>query len=139
VGGAGGGIPEGAFVGGEDNGAPLYVIRADHEGAKIPGKLLVEHGVAYVPWGGAENAKDSYEVLVVSPDAVTWIDASGDAVPLNAIEGGASEEGETLYVGRVTHEGAVTVGKFHPSHAKVYISYGGEEVGYEEFQVLVKN
>ncbi len=77
--------------------------------------------------------------MVVSPDSVSWVDASGDSVPSNAIEGGNSEDGETLYVGRVTHEGALTVGKFHPSHAKVYISYGGEEVGYEEFQVLVKN
>jgi len=132
-------VPEGALVGGEDNGSPLYIARAEHEGGIIPGKFLAEHGVAYIPWGGAENAKDAYEVLVVSPSAVTWVDASGEAVPASAIEGGKAEDGEILYVGRVTHEGALTVGKFQPSHAKVYISYGGEEVGYEEFQVLVKN
>ncbi|XP_021943322.1 uncharacterized protein LOC110841586 [Folsomia candida] len=139
VDGSAGSVPEGAFAGGEDGGSPLYVARAEHEGATIPGKLLAEHGVAYVPWGGAENAKDNYQVLVVSPDAVSWVDASGDAVPANAIEGGKTEDGETLYIGRVLHEGAQTVGKFHPSHGKMYISYGGEEVGYEEFQVLVQN
>lgn len=61
------------------------------------------------------------QVLVVSPDAVSWVDASGDAVPANAIEGGKTEDGETLYIGRVLHEGAQTVGKFHPSHGKMYI------------------
>lgn len=48
VDGSAGSVPEGAFAGGEDGGSPLYVARAEHEGATIPGKLLAEHGVAYV-------------------------------------------------------------------------------------------
>lgn len=59
---ADGTLPEGALKGGEDNGNDLYVARAEHEGATIPGKLLADHGVCYIPWGCEEHAKASYEV-----------------------------------------------------------------------------
>jgi hypothetical protein len=137
--GTAGSIPEGALVGGNDNGEDLYVIRVEHEGATIPGKLLPAHGVAYIPWGGEEHSKDTYEVLVVPADSVSWAAASGDAVPDNAIPGGVSLEGETLYIGRTTHEGAVTVGKVHPSHGVLYISYGGKEIGFPDYEILTKN
>lgn len=39
VGTSGTAVPEGAFVGGEDNGEGLVVGRALHEGALIPGKI----------------------------------------------------------------------------------------------------
>lgn len=136
---SGGTVPEGALVGGEDNGNPLYVARAVHEDATIPGKLLADHGVAYIPWGGEEHGKENYEVLVIAEDAVSWVDATGDSIPENAIQGGVTEDGEALYIGRATHEGAVTVGKVHPSHASLYISYGGAEIGYPDYQILVKN
>lgn len=77
--------------------------------------------------------------MVIAEDAVSWVDGSGDVIPENAIQGGLTADGEVLYVGRATHEGALTIGKFHPSHSTVYISYGGAEIGYPEFQVLVKN
>jgi hypothetical protein len=35
---SGGSIPEGAFVGGQDNGEGLFVGRAQHEGALLPGE-----------------------------------------------------------------------------------------------------
>lgn len=35
---SGAAIPEGAFIGGEDNGEGLIVGRAQHEGALLPGK-----------------------------------------------------------------------------------------------------
>jgi hypothetical protein len=42
-------IPEDALQGGVDtNGEPLYVGRAHHEGALIPGKVPKSHGVCYV-------------------------------------------------------------------------------------------
>jgi hypothetical protein len=78
-------------------------------------------------------------VLVISPESVSWVESSGETIPPNAIPAGAAEDGEVLYVGRASHEDTVTVGKFHPSHGTVYISFGGKEVGNEVFQVLVKN
>lgn len=61
---ANGEIPQNVVSGGTDNetGDVLLVARAEHEGAVIPGKFVPSHGVAYVSWGGAEHAKDEYEV-----------------------------------------------------------------------------
>lgn len=57
-------VPPGAVQGGQDcSGEPLYVARARHEGALIPGKLVASHGCAYVPWGGAEHGKPEYQVI----------------------------------------------------------------------------
>lgn len=44
----GGNLPEGAISGGEDAGEPLYVGRASHEGALLPGKVPPSHAVCYV-------------------------------------------------------------------------------------------
>lgn len=58
-------IPSNALPGGFDaNNEQLYVARAEHNGALIPGKLVPSHGVAYVAWGGVENPKENYEVRI---------------------------------------------------------------------------
>lgn len=63
---SGGQVPPGAVVGGQDcSGEPLYVARAQHEGATLPGKLVPSHGCAYVPWGGLEHGKPQYQVSFV--------------------------------------------------------------------------
>jgi len=134
-----GNLPDGALKGGDDNGNDLYVARAEHEGATIPGKLLADHGVCYVPWGCEEHGKPNYEVLVIPEDQVSWVATSGETIPPNSIIGGLSVEGETLYVGRAPHEGTLSIGKVHPSHGVLYISYGGGEHSYSEYEILVKN
>lgn len=57
-------IADGAVEGGVDieTGEMLYIARAEHEGALIPGKCVPSHGVTYVPWGGGEHGKAEYEV-----------------------------------------------------------------------------
>ncbi|GJQ79410.1 hypothetical protein Trydic_g16269 [Trypoxylus dichotomus] len=112
-------VPPNAFVGGEDNGEPMYVIRGNFNDSLVPGKLLSSHGCSYVPWGGEENGVNSYEVLCDFQAA------------------GQSESGEPLYVGRVLHDGVMTVGKVQQSHGVCYIPYGGKELGFPEFQVLI--
>lgn len=132
----GGQVPPGAVQGGQDcNGEPMFVIRAQHEGAIIPGKLVPSHGCAYVPWGGVENGKPQYQVLVGGPN--NWVPANGSNIPPGAFPGGESEEGEPLYVGRVRHEGSVTVGKVQQSHGVCYISFAGQELGFPEYEVLM--
>ena len=60
---ADGSLPPGAVVAGHDiNNEPLFVARAYHEGALLPGKFVPSHRVAYVPWGGKEISKHTYEV-----------------------------------------------------------------------------
>lgn len=54
-------VPPNAVPGGFDN-EQLYVGRASHEGALIPGKIVPSHGVCYVAWGGLEHGKEEYQV-----------------------------------------------------------------------------
>lgn len=101
-------LPPEAVSGGQD-GELLYVARARHENALIPGKLVPSHGVCYIPWAGGEHPHDSYEVLCGCSSS--WVPVSGDAIPPHALPAGETEDGEPLFVGRVNHEGAVTIGK----------------------------
>ncbi|XP_055610842.1 uncharacterized protein LOC129757595 [Uranotaenia lowii] len=60
----GGIIPPDAICGGNTaDGEPLYVGRAYHEGSQTVGKVQSSHGCVYIPYGGAEVAVHSYEVL----------------------------------------------------------------------------
>lgn len=131
---SGSAIPAGACVGGHDNGEDLVVGRAAHEGGLIPGKVVPSHGVCYIPWGGGEHGKNDYEVLVGQGN---WVPGAGSDIPPNAIPAGESEDGEPLFVGRAHHEGTLTVGKVQPSHGACYISYAGQELAFNEFEVLV--
>nr|CAD7265734.1 unnamed protein product [Timema shepardi] len=131
---AGGEVPPNSVPGGFDN-EQVYVARARHEGALLPGKLVPSHGVCYVPWGGAEHGKPEYQVLVGCEPA--WVPSVGGQVPDGALPSGETEDGEPLFVGRAKHEGTLSVGKVQASHAVCYIPYGGQEIGYQEYEVLV--
>lgn len=149
-------VPPGAISGGQD-GEELYVARARHENALIPGKLVPSHGVAYVPWSGGEHPHESYEVLCGC--TASWFPVSGDAIPPQAMPAGETEDGEPLFVGRVNHEGSLTIGKvqvsyllflilsqlfiwnilfyLQPSHGTCYIPYGGQELAFQDYEILV--
>lgn len=51
-------------------------------------------------------------------------------------EAGETSGGEPLFVGRARHEGTVTLGKVQPSHGVCYIPYGGQEVAYDNYEIL---
>lgn len=129
-------IPPTAVEGGNDGGEPLYVGRANHEGALLPGKVKPSHTVCYVAWGGGEHAKSEYEILCDCTPG--WVPTSGNNIPSNAIPAGQTEDGESLYVGRVHHEGTLTIGKVQPSHSVCYIPYGGAEVGFADYEIMVR-
>lgn len=135
VAGDSGSVPPSALQGGDDNGEPMFIARASFQGCMIPGKLVPSHGVCYVPWGGAENAVNQYEVLCDCSG--TWMRAAGGNIPPHAVAGGQTEDGEPLFVGRVAHEGSVTVGKVQPSHGCCYIAYGGQELSFPDYEILV--
>lgn len=67
----------------------------------------------------------------------SWVPTSDDNIPPNAIPTGQSEDGEALFTGRVNHEGSFIIGKVHPSHRVAYIPYGGQEVAFGEYDILV--
>jgi len=131
-------VPPGAVQGGQDtNGEPVFVARAQHESDLVPGKLIPSHQVAYVAFGGSEHPHSNYEVLCgCNPQ---WVPANGSNVPSNAVPAGQTGQGEPLFVGRVNHEGAVTVGKVQQSHGVCYIPFGGQELAFQQYEVLTAN
>ncbi|XP_063701481.1 uncharacterized protein LOC134831623 [Culicoides brevitarsis] len=59
-----GAVPPSAVpFGSTADGETLYAGRANHEGSITPGKVQPSHGCCYIPFGGAEVACKSYEVL----------------------------------------------------------------------------
>ncbi|KAJ8675072.1 hypothetical protein QAD02_010858 [Eretmocerus hayati] len=129
-------LPHGAVVGGRDvDGAQIYVGRAEHEGDIVPAKIIPEKSVAYVAHAGREWAKHHFEVLTVGE--FNWIFANNGTVPPDAVVAGHTSSGEPLYVGRVVHNGSQTIGKVQPSHGCVYIPFGGDELSFRDYEVLV--
>ncbi|RWS02449.1 uncharacterized protein B4U79_06516 [Dinothrombium tinctorium] len=138
----GGWVPsDSAIQGGYDiNGEVIYVGRALHEGDVVPGKVVASHGCCYISYGGREHRKEEYQALISPGCELVWLPASDGELPSGALQAGVTEDGEVLYIGRHEHEGSSTIGKVHPSHGCLYIPFGGEEIRYNDYEVLcVKN
>jgi hypothetical protein len=136
VGASYGSVPEGAILAGHDkDGGPLYIGRAFYESDILPAKIVPNQGAAYVAHGGQEHLVSHYEVLCYG--IAMWQTASEGHVPEEALTVGMTKEGEKLYVGRVFHDGTLTPGKVHCSHGVCYIPYGGEEIPFKEYEVLI--
>lgn len=93
-------LPEGALLAGHDqDGSPMYVGRAWHEGDQIPGKVLPAKKACYISYGGNEILKDQYDVLCHG--SISWVpyNPSSRGVPPFAITGGGTADGEPLFVG----------------------------------------
>ncbi|KAG6464774.1 hypothetical protein O3G_MSEX014719 [Manduca sexta] len=118
------------------DGSPLWVIRASFEGELLPGKLAIKHRSAYVPWGGKENAVEQIEVCCARPEKIRWTEDRDGRVPAQAIPGGKTATGETLYIGRAKEQGSLTPGKIHPSHKLMYLSFKGREISHNIYDVL---
>jgi hypothetical protein len=130
--------PPGAIIGGNDSdGTPIYVGRCFHEGDQMPCKAMPGKKVAYCCYNGQEIAKYSYEILCNGN--TSWVHSSHGSVPPNAVSGGRTSAGEPLYIGRTWHQGSLTVGKIHPSHGSLYIPYGGAEIPFKQYEVLIEN
>ncbi|XP_026666845.1 uncharacterized protein LOC108633130 [Ceratina calcarata] len=133
---AGQGVPSNAVHGGRDiQGSTIYVGRAYHEGDMLPAKVIPDNNVAYVCHAGQEHAKYEFEVLCQPEFA--WEYCHGGAIPGDAVVGGQTSDGERLYIGRVLHNGAQTVGKVQPSHGCLYIPFDGQELSFRDYEVLV--
>ncbi|XP_075992380.1 natterin-4-like [Anticarsia gemmatalis] len=131
-------VPTGAVIAGVDvDGKAMYVARAKHESYLVPGKLVATHGNAFIPWYGKEIAKMEYEVLVNGPNR--WVPCSGTNIPCNAVAGGMEENNTTMYIGRARIDGSLTVGKVHSSYGCIYLSYGGLEHRFNEYEILVND
>lgn len=93
-------MPDGAILAGHDqDGSPIYIARAWHEGDIIPAKFIPTKNACYIAYNGQEILKDSFEVLCNGN--VAWIKsyASTRSVSPFAVIAGNTSEGEPLYIG----------------------------------------
>jgi hypothetical protein len=76
--------------------------------------------MASVSDAGQEIFVTNYEVLCGS--GFQWVQDSNGNVPSNAIVGGKTASGETLYIGRALVSGSIMAsGKISPSSGYLYI------------------
>lgn len=58
-------IPGSAMPAGEtEDGEPLFIGRAAHEGTLTVGKVQPSHGCVYIPYGGSELRYPEYEIFI---------------------------------------------------------------------------
>ncbi|KAK4300729.1 hypothetical protein Pmani_027083 [Petrolisthes manimaculis] len=119
---------------------PPLVATAHHQGGLIPGIFYSHSNACHVSWGGVAHVKHEYYLLSNNGGAeLDWVTSSGGQVPIGAVQGGKSETGEALYVGRVRIGAAYVCGKVHPSHRQCYVANCGAEKGYSSYEVLCLN
>jgi hypothetical protein len=124
---AGGGIPEGAVIGGnENNGEPLFVCSAPFNDSMQPGKIRPSFGGCDIAYGGKEVVVPQYEVLMQRP-GYGWVPARDGYIPPGAVRGG-HENGEGLFVCQAGHDGGMHPGKIRPEFGGCNIPFGGHEI-----------
>ncbi|XP_065204320.1 golgin subfamily A member 6-like protein 6 [Planococcus citri] len=138
-----GDVPANALVGGHDYSNTIYVGRANHNGALIPGKIHPRLHCSYISNNGLEYLYKEYEVAVLDNQnvcSISWVPATNGRFPKNAILGGYNDKGENLYVGRVglMHNKFVLIpGKLLPENKSLCVPYDSHEYCYTEYQVAV--
>lgn len=96
------------MVAGHDvNGIPLYIGRACHDNDLIPCQVMQD--LAYVPYAGRIFVKSNFDWLCNGK--ITWQPSNSGRVPSDALPGGMTEHGESLYIGRTEYKGNLVVGK----------------------------
>lgn len=130
---ANGNVPDGTLISGQEaNGEKLYECRANYNGGVHPGKVRAAFGACNIGWGGKEVAVKQYETYVV------WKRASNGDVPSNAIVGGKESDGAKVYICRGSYNGGVHSGKIRSAFAACNLSWGGQEVKVNPYEVLVQ-
>lgn len=145
------------MVAGHDvNGIPLYIGRACHDNDLIPCQVMQD--LAYVPYAGRIFVKSNFDWLCNGK--ITWQPSNSGRVPSDALPGGMTEHGESLYIGRTEYKGNLVVGKvtkrfscgrgscsnlfcalslqIHPSHKVLYIGWDSLEVKISNYEVLIE-
>ena len=134
-------IPPDAFVGGQENGRQVYVVRLKTQGTSlVPGKLVEGSKRAECAHFGIQRS-DFYEVLTSSKpkQQLKWTKTRGTLVPDGAVLV-SSDGGYQRYVARVKHSsGAIFLGKYIIPNGIFYYPYlGTEHMETENFEVLCK-
>lgn len=133
-----GNIPEGAVVAGySSDGIPICIGRCIYEGSILPGAVdLVDETITICHEGNVVKLK---KFEVVCNGNLYWSQSNLGQVFSEAVGGGTTELGETVYIGRVVHEGQLRIGKISPLSDNLFIPNGDQEVRIETgYEVLIE-
>lgn len=125
----------------------LYVCRAYQNGDIIPGTGNINDGRCYVSIHKLEHVHINGEFLTRgrSGTRLVWKQKpSNNVIPNNAVPGGRSRLGETLYIARASvvsgSRSSVVVGKVHADRPDIaYMPFDGKEHEVYSFEFLVCN
>ena len=134
-----GAIPDSSLQFGRENGAPLFICRAEFKGGVHPGKIRSDFGGCNIGWGGAEHTVSKYQTLVSYPtlDKAVLPSPKGDLLS-DAIEGGHESDGTPLYLCSVDYKGGTHPGKTREGFNGCNIGWGGKEISEKPFSILVR-
>ncbi|KAF4528032.1 hypothetical protein B566_EDAN002215 [Ephemera danica] len=134
-----GDFPPNAVVGGNNHLGDIYVARAEFQSQLIPGKLIPKYRSCFITVNGTEMKINDYEVLQCNqPMMLEWNHMKkGDGIPINAVDGGVDDVGDTLFIGRVEHGNSAIVGKVEQSTQMCLILCANQEHAYYTYDILV--
>jgi len=130
-------LEEHLIVGGDQNGRPWYIARAQHNGGLRPGKCNPDVG-AFIGYEKESIQVKQYEILIGNKNSIHWVKASGrlevQKLGFQPVEGGRDENGQELFVIRSHASGGL-----HPGHAGndgAFVTVEEEEISVKEYEVL---
>ncbi|KAH8372090.1 hypothetical protein KR093_010053, partial [Drosophila rubida] len=130
-------VPPHAVVGGNDeDGAMIYVGRAEHEGDQLVCKVVPDKQIGYVSQRGEALPKDIFEVLC--GEQLSWIKCYDHVIPETAVLCGRTALQQPVYIGRGHYEGHLIIGKISSVHRALFIAYRGAERRLDSYEVLVE-
>lgn len=88
---------------------------------------------------GRSIAKDHCEILVISSGKIRWIAKEDGVIPSNAIEAGKTQNGESVYIGRIKYSNDVIVGGIRRSRQQLGGIHKGKIVTFSQYEILVDN
>ena len=147
-------FPEHAVEGGTLAGETVYIGRvAGYRHFKTSDNLIPSivmknsNNCLYIePEATYESkSRSNYEVLVCpnATEVLEWVDATGDSIPPNAVEGGFEKPGEPYYIGRIKcnhgRKKDWVHGKVDPRVGVLIVGTGENRVvvTFKEFKILV--
>ncbi|XP_017079320.1 uncharacterized protein LOC108113282 [Drosophila eugracilis] len=130
-------LPEEAVVGGNDeDGAMIYVGRAEHEGDMLVCKVVPSKQLGFISQRGEALPKDIFEVLC--GQNLVWIKCYDHVIPENAVLCGRTSLDQPVYIGRGHYEGHLIIGKISSVHRALFIAFRGAERRLDSYEILVE-
>jgi Protein of unknown function (DUF3421) len=94
--------------------------------------------VCRISYNNNEFFIKKFEVLINTGDFAWQSLSDSDDIPMNAVAGGYTSKGVTLYVGRAMHAGLIIPGKVHGLQKCLYLPCDHQEHRKNIYEILVR-